>query len=77
MRINQWALRFFALSLSLSILFLLQATESLAQLAPEVAKQGYADSIFVNGKVVSMDDISRSTSVGPSIRPLRSRATRS
>jgi predicted amidohydrolase YtcJ len=60
MRIDQWALK----SLAFSLLFLLQATSSLAQLAPEVAKQGYADTIFVNGKVVSMDDISRSTSVG-------------
>ena len=64
MRIDQLTVKSFAVSLSLSILFLLQATESLAQLAPEVAAQGYADSIFVNGKVVSMDDISRSTSVG-------------
>lgn len=36
----------------------------LAQVAPEVGKFGYADTIFVNGKVVSMDDASRSTSIG-------------
>jgi len=33
-------------------------------LAPEVAKMGYPDTIFVNGKVVSMDDVSNSTEVG-------------
>ena len=64
MRIDQWAVKSLVFSLSLSILFLLQATNSLAQLAPEVAQQGYADTILVNGKVVSMDDASRSTSVG-------------
>ncbi|MEE2822634.1 MAG: amidohydrolase family protein [Acidobacteriota bacterium] len=35
-----------------------------SQLPPDVAKYGYADTIFVNGKVVSMDDISNSTSPG-------------
>ncbi|MCZ6877287.1 MAG: hypothetical protein O7G29_04020, partial [Acidobacteria bacterium] len=61
MRFDQWAVKSFVFSL---ILFLPQATNSLAQLAPEVAQQGYADTLFVNGKVVSMDDVSRSTSVG-------------
>jgi len=51
-------------TLVLSILFL-QSTGLLAQqLPPEVAKWGYADTIFVNGKVVSMDDASTSTNVG-------------
>ncbi len=36
----------------------------LAQLDPDVAKSGYADTIFINGKVVSMDDQSTSTQVG-------------
>jgi len=36
----------------------------LAQLDPDVAKFGYADTIFINGKVVSMDDQSTSTQVG-------------
>ena len=31
---------------------------------PEVARFGYADTIFINGKVVSMDDKSNSTQVG-------------
>ena len=35
-----------------------------AQLHPDVGKWGYADTIFVNGKVVSMDDRSNSTQVG-------------
>jgi len=43
---------------------LFQATDSLAQLPPEVARYGYADTIFINGKVVSMDDKSTSTRVG-------------
>ena len=34
------------------------------QLPPEVAKMGYADTLFVNGKIVSMDDASTSTEVG-------------
>ena len=45
---------------------LLLANTGLAaqQLPPEVAQWGYADTIFVNGKVVSMDDASTSTNVG-------------
>jgi predicted amidohydrolase YtcJ len=50
--------------LALGLLFVFQVSPSLAQLAPEVAEFGYADTIFVNGKVVSMDDESRSTEVG-------------
>ena len=34
------------------------------QIPPEVAQYGYADTILVNGKVVSMDDKSTSSSVG-------------
>ena len=41
-----------------------QLPQALAQLPPEVAKSGYADTIFVNGKIVSMDDFSNSTDVG-------------
>ncbi len=49
----------------IAALFFLQFTDSLAQqLAPEVAQYGYADTIFVNGQVVSMDDASNSTNVG-------------
>ncbi|MCZ6769043.1 MAG: amidohydrolase family protein, partial [Acidobacteria bacterium] len=47
-----------------ALLLLFQLSGAFGQLAPEVAQSGYADTIFVNGKVVSMDDISRSTSVG-------------
>ncbi len=34
------------------------------QLPPEVEQYGYADTIFVNGKIVSMDDASNSAQVG-------------
>ena len=34
------------------------------QLPPEVEEMGYADTVFLNGKVVSMDDASTSTDVG-------------
>ena len=49
---------------ALALLLLFQLSSAFGQLAPEVAQLGYADTIFVNGKVVSMDDKSRSTSVG-------------
>ena len=52
------------LCLCIAAVLLLQATDSFAQLPPEVAKYGYADTIFFNGKVVSMDDKSASTGVG-------------
>lgn len=48
----------------LLLLFLFPTAQAIAQLAPEVAKFGYADTVFFNGKVVSMDDISNSTNVG-------------
>jgi predicted amidohydrolase YtcJ len=47
-----------------ALVLLVQHSVALAQLAPEVAEFGFADTIFVNGKVVSMDDESRSTEVG-------------
>jgi len=34
------------------------------QLPPEVEQMGYADTVFLNGKIVSMDDASNSTDVG-------------
>jgi predicted amidohydrolase YtcJ len=40
------------------------------QLPPDVARMGYADTIFINGKVVSMDDTSRSTEVGTTYEAL-------
>ena len=45
-------------------LLLLQLPPAFGQLPPEVAEFGYADTIFINGKIVSMDDISNSTEVG-------------
>ena len=47
-----------------AFLFLLGSLHAEAQLPPEVARVGYADTIFVNGKIVSMDDVSNSTQVG-------------
>ena len=47
-----------------AVLTMIGTSGMLAQLPPDVAKYGYADTIFVNGKVVSMDDISNSTSPG-------------
>ena len=50
---------------TLALFLLVEGTASFAQqLPPEVARWGYADTIFVNGKVVSMDDKSPSTQVG-------------
>ncbi|MBI2822620.1 MAG: amidohydrolase family protein [Acidobacteria bacterium] len=46
------------------LLFFFHLADVSAQLPAEVAKFGYADAIFVNGKVVSMDDASTSTDVG-------------
>ena len=47
-----------------ALCLLFQPSQIFAQLPSEVAKFGYADTIFVNGKIVSMDDISNSTKVG-------------
>ncbi len=48
----------------MAVLVLFGTSGVLAQLHPDVARSGYADTIFVNGKVVSMDDESTSTEVG-------------
>ncbi len=64
MRTDQWHVKPLIFSLALSSLFLIQVTGTFAQVAPEVAQQGYADTIFIDGRVVSMDDFSNSTSVG-------------
>ena len=54
---------YFMVTLALFLFF--EGTASFAQqLPPEVARWGYADTLFVNGKVVSMDDKSSSTQVG-------------
>ena len=47
-----------------TLVALLSIPAALAQLAPEVARYGYPEVIFFNGKVVSMDDASTSTDVG-------------
>ena len=52
------------LAVWMAVLVLFGTSGVLAQLHPDVAKSGYADTIFVNGKVVSMDDDSTSTEVG-------------
>ncbi len=50
---------------AIAVLFFFQFMDSLAQqLPPEVEQMGYADTIFVNGKIVSMDDLSNSANVG-------------
>jgi predicted amidohydrolase YtcJ len=54
---------FFMVTLAL-FLFFEGAASFAQQLPPEVARWGYADTVFVNGKVVSMDDKSTSTQVG-------------
>ena len=47
-----------------ALLLLFHLSSAFAQLPPEVAQFGYADTIFVNGKIVSMDDWSSSAGVG-------------
>ena len=47
-----------------ALLLFFQLSSAFAQLPPEVAQYGYPETIFLNGKVVSMDDASRSTDVG-------------
>ncbi len=49
---------------------------SAQQLQREVAQYGYPDTLFVNGKVVSMDDTSRSTEVGNIYQALAVKADR-
>ena len=46
------------------LVFGAQLSTSFAQLSPVVAKSGYADTVFVNGNIVSMDDVSNSNDVG-------------
>ena len=47
-----------------ALLLFFQLSSAFAQLPPEVAQFGYPETVFLNGKVVSMDDASRSTNVG-------------
>ena len=46
----------FRLLSAVAALLLATASLSAQTLPPEVAKQGYADSIVINAKIVSMDD---------------------
>ena len=51
--------------LGFTLIFFSQAWLPYAQqLPPEVEQMGYADTVFLNGKIVSMDDASNSTDVG-------------
>ncbi len=56
--------KFVGLFLTLGVIWVAQATTSWAQIPIEVARQGYADTLFVNGNIVSMDDVSASPDVG-------------
>ena len=49
---------------SLAVVLTFLVASLVAQVPPEVASHGYADTILINGKVVSMDDRSTSTEVG-------------
>ncbi len=60
----------FLFTVSLMVGFGIQRSQAQNALPPEVGKYGYADSIFINGKVVSMDDKSASALVGNSYQAL-------
>ncbi|MBI2821722.1 MAG: amidohydrolase family protein [Acidobacteria bacterium] len=54
-----------------ALVFCSLAAHGLAQQLPaEVARFGYPETIFVNGKIVSMDDVSTSTSAGRTYQAL-------
>ena len=57
--------RYFLILLS-GVLFFpgLLVAQAPSDLPPEVAKYGYADTVFFNAKVASMDDWSTSTKIG-------------
>ena len=56
---------------AMAVLLFFPFTDSLAQqLPPQVEEMGYADTVFINGKVVSMDDASNSTQVGNSYQAI-------
>ena len=64
MRNHQSILKILGARPILALLLLFQLSSAFGQLPPEVAQFGYPETIFLNGKVVSMDDASRSTEVG-------------
>ena len=65
MNTHSFVPRSISVCITLAAVLVLAGTGLTAQqIPPEVAQWGYTDTIFVNGKVVSMDDASTSTSVG-------------
>ncbi|MBI2823020.1 MAG: amidohydrolase family protein [Acidobacteria bacterium] len=68
--------KYLAAGFAVVLLVFLQLSTPFAQVAPEVAKSGYPEMIFVNGKVVSMDDVSTSTGVGHIYQALAVKADR-
>ena len=58
-RAENSTVRNFVTGLSFTLIFFSQAWLPYAQqLPPEVEQMGYADTVFLNGKIVSMDDAS-------------------
>ena len=76
MSIHRSRSKFVGLILTLGVIWVAQATTSWAQIPIEVARQGYADTLFVNGNIVSMDDVSASTEVGSVYQAIAVKDTR-
>ncbi|MCH6570637.1 MAG: amidohydrolase family protein [Acidobacteria bacterium] len=76
MSIHRSMSKFVGLILTLGVIWVAQATTSWAQIPIEVARQGYADTLFVNGNIVSMDDVSASTEVGSVYQAIAVKDTR-
>ena len=49
---------------ALVLLLLFQVSGAFGQVPLEVEQMGFADTVFINGKIVSMDDLSKSANVG-------------
>lgn len=65
-----------ALAFCASLLTALSVRLHAQQVPPEVAKQGYADQIVVNGKIVSMDDKGYNTNPGRTYEAMAIKGTR-
>ena len=76
MSIHRSMSKLVSLFLTLGVIWVAQATTSWAQIPIEVARQGYADTLFVNGNIVSMDDVSTSTEVGSVYQAIAVKDTR-
>ena len=76
MSIHRSMSKFVGLILTLGGILVAQATTSWAQIPIEVARQGYADTVFLNGNIVSMDDVSASTEVGSIYQAIAVKDTR-